>query len=280
MPDTAFSLCPIVPALQITGFCSAHENQKSAGYSYEGESHDFFESLFVLHGCAAVTAGQEVLLLEGGQMIFHPPGEFHRIRNAGSEPLSYLVLSFSADPFPLREHRICAFDGDTARRVTAIVRTLRGLFAVKERKFLTHLHESSDPLALQQAVNQLEAVFLSLLRQGAAAPQARRDRTTALYAAAVAVMREGLAENLTAPRIAAACRISVSGLQKLFASTTGMGAMRYYTTLRMQQARRLLQEGYTVKETALRLGFADQNYFSTVYRRHFGVPPSKERERG
>ena len=42
----------------------------------------------------------------------------------------------------------------------------------------------------------------------------------------------------------------------------------------------LLQEGYTVKETALRLGFADQNYFSTVYRRHFGVPPSKERERG
>ena len=45
---------------------------------------------------------------------------------------------------------------------------------------------------------------------------------------------------------------------------------------RLEIARELLRDGYTVGETALMLGYQDQNYFSTVYKRQFGISPGKE----
>ena len=48
----------------------------------------------------------------------------------------------------------------------------------------------------------------------------------------------------------------------------------------MRHGKQLLESGRSVKEVAFLLGFSDQNYFSTVYRRHFGIPPSAVKGKG
>ena len=104
-----YPLCKIQPVMRITAFCTAYVDVREVGYVYGGEMHDFWECVFVLKGRAAITAGESVYQLGEGQMIFHPPMEFHRICNAGDEPIHFLIVSFTAEGFPMDSHRICTF---------------------------------------------------------------------------------------------------------------------------------------------------------------------------
>ena len=91
-------------------------------------------------------------------------------------------------------------------------------------------------------------------------------------------MKRNIGVRLSAAQIASECGMSVSTMQKLFYRYTGMGMMKYYEGVRMQHAQTLLNNGYMVKEIAMALGYQDQNYFSTAYKRYFGVCPGKEKQ--
>ena len=90
-------------------------------------------------------------------------------------------------------------------------------------------------------------------------------------------MKENMCKRLSADEIADGCNVSLSLLQKMFYRYTGMGIMKYYESLRMGRAKSLLSDGYMVKETAEALGYTDQNYFSSAYKRYFGISPSRKK---
>ena len=50
--------------------------------------------------------------------------------------------------------------------------------------------------------------------------------------------------------------------------------MSYFNELKIKQAVYLLDEGKSIGQTASLLGFSDQNYFSTVFKRVMKQPPS------
>ena len=57
-----------------------------------------------------------------------------------------------------------------------------------------------------------------------------------------------------------------------------MGFTAYVTDVRMEEAVRLLREsGETTYRIAERTGYQDPNYFSYVFKKHFGMSPSKFR---
>ena len=43
----------------------------------------------------------------------------------------------------------------------------------------------------------------------------------------------------------------------------------------MTEAANLLKQGLPVQDVALLVGFTDSKYFSTAFKKHFGVSPSK-----
>ena len=74
--------------------------------------------------------------------------------------------------------------------------------------------------------------------------------------------------------------ISVSSLQRAFAQHLGMSPMQYVIKLRMDKALSLLMEnGLSVKEISLRCGFSDEKYFSRAFKKRYGYPPSRLRDR-
>ena len=54
-----------------------------------------------------------------------------------------------------------------------------------------------------------------------------------------------------------------------------MGIHKYLLKLKTAAAIQLLQQGCSVNEVSRQLGFANQNYFSTVFKRETGLPPSR-----
>ena len=126
MAFSRFTLWNFEPRVRITSFCSAHMGIRPIGYFYNGESHDFWEAVFILKGKAGITAGETVYTLTEGQMIFHPPGEFHRLWNDGDEFLRIAIVSFGVAAFPIDRHRIYSFE--SSDRVFLAVREIRKMF--------------------------------------------------------------------------------------------------------------------------------------------------------
>lgn len=275
MKKKVFSLCPVEPAVRIRALCSVHKSDYPAGYFYDGESHDFWECLLILDGRAGVTAGDSAFALTSGQGVLHPPGEFHRVWNMGEDTLQLLIFSFSADRFPLSGHTVFPFS--CAERALAVAARIRALF-VTNKILILRPREDASPRELQQAVSDLELLLLDLLTEAPVPLPAElwQNASSALYSKAISVMKESMERRLRMSELAALCGTSASSLEKLFFRYTGMGAMRYYGHLKMQHACALLREGKRVQEVAFALGYTDQNYFSTAYKRHFGIPPSSE----
>lgn len=61
-------------------------------FSYDGESHDFWEMVYIDKGEMVCTAGKNRLILKSGEMIFHKPNEYHNLssnRNVCSQRQHY-----------------------------------------------------------------------------------------------------------------------------------------------------------------------------------------------
>ena len=75
--------------------------------------------------------------------------------------------------------------------------------------------------------------------------------------------------------IAASAGISRSHLYRLFMENVSMPPNEYLMRCRMNKAAALLEEGsLSVGEVAYSTGFSDQLYFSRVFKKYMGVPPS------
>ena len=87
--------------------------------------------------------------------------------------------------------------------------------------------------------------------------------------------------NGTSNSIAIDCNVNIdkSYLARLFKEKRNETVMPCLTNCRMAEAERILQStAYSVREVALFCGFADEFYFSRVFRKHFGVSPSEYRK--
>ncbi len=63
---------------------------------------------------------------------------------------------------------------------------------------------------------------------------------------------------------------------RLFKRETGMTFTEYLTLRRIEKAKMLLKsEGLPVAVVARKVGFSDANYFSRVFARMEGIPPSE-----
>ena len=58
-------------------------------------------------------------------------------------------------------------------------------------------------------------------------------------------------------------------------SLTGKAPQEFIRILRLERASELLKQNLSVAEVALKTGFTNSKYFATVFKKHFGVSPSK-----
>ncbi|NUT93281.1 MAG: helix-turn-helix transcriptional regulator [Saccharothrix sp.] len=105
-----------------------------------------------------------------------------------------------------------------------------------------------------------------------------RGREDVRVRAAVAIMRDRLAEPVTLADIAAEVHLSVYHLVRVFKDATGRTPHRFLTGLRIEEAKRLLRDtDLSVARIAQRCGFATPGALSTAFLRHTGVRPSTYR---
>jgi AraC family carnitine catabolism transcriptional activator len=95
---------------------------------------------------------------------------------------------------------------------------------------------------------------------------------------AIRLMQESVAAPLSCEELAAAVGLSKRQLERQFKQYTATAPLRYYVSLRLATAHKLLQQTeLSVSQVAAATGFDSLEHFSRVYKTKFGCPPSRDR---
>ena len=94
------------------------------------------------------------------------------------------------------------------------------------------------------------------------------------------IMKSRMAdESLTVDSLAADAFMSTSGLFKKLKALTGMSPGEYIVASRMKEAASLLKDtALAIDDVSIKVGFRSHSYFSTCFRKHFGMSPTKYRQ--
>lgn len=266
--------CPFERPIAITAFYTAFKRQCGQDFSFEGEIHNFWEVVCVINGTVGVAADSDVYKVPAGRMIIHRPMEFHRIWAEGGTSPEILIFSFDAK-----------IEVDTSNRIFEIspyeIEVLEDICNGIKRNFETKMIRVVSPKPgrekeIQISVNTFENLLLTTLPHRQVASVTKDTSHNAeKYARIVDCLIKNADKNLTTDDIARLCGMSPSGVKQSFKKYAGCGVIKYFRDLKIKTAISMLNKNYSVKETALSLGFTDPNYFSTVFKRVTGQSPTE-----
>ena len=120
-------------------------------------------------------------------------------------------------------------------------------------------------------------VFSSFMEE---VSRSSNKKNMAIVERAMKCMRINYNKNLTLSKIAKAACVNAYYLSHLFKKELGMTVVDYLTKVRIEEAKRLLQnDKMSIIEIALEVGYEDQSYFSKVFKRNEHTTPMVYRKR-
>ena len=87
-------------------------------------------------------------------------------------------------------------------------------------------------------------------------------------------------EKISLDQIAENMYLSPFYISRIFKSETGDTPIRHLINIRLEKAKELLENGFdgSIQEVAAEVGYDDVYHFSKLFKKRFGMPPSKTRK--
>ena len=257
---------------------TAFEVYYDSGFSFDGESHDFWEVVYVIDGVVEASADENVYRLSKNQMIFHKPMEFHKLWTPAGEHSHLFILSFIADGDSINEFRNSVFSLNVSQQeqMLRFINLFRNVSSKTRHtkpspEYISHWNDT--PYFSQIAANNLELLFLMLLEDNKKVSAVTHNPEAEIYNRIIKLMQNNINSQMSLLEIARSCNISVSTLKTLFSEYSGYGVHKYFIKLKINAAIELLQSGKSIAAISEELGFNNPNYFSYVFKRETGHSP-------
>ncbi len=274
--------------LHITRLYGLYYFRFSPNDPLEGESHDFWEMVYMDAGEALIQSGEESYLLRQGDVFLHEPNRYHCIRLLPANTPNILIVSFSLKGRSIQKikNRPLSMDRNQRLLLSHLLRegtALYGPLLDCHRDLARDRLDNAQFGALQMIVNYLELILIEMIRssQSEAGPALNdtlitdTQRPDMLIERLKAYMRAHLGDNLTFADCCSYLGMSGTALKALFRSHNEPGVMHCYQWMRISEARRMLRSGkWNVTEVAAELGYSSCQAFSTQFRRLTGASPT------
>lgn len=232
-------------------------------YHIVREKSDLYCLEYVIAGRGCVQCAGQRFFPQAGDVYLLPPGVRHDYRALPEEPFEKIWMNIrgSLCDSLYGEYRL-------AGRYHFQACPIYPLF----RSFLSLCEEDRGDgrRIAQRGALLVHAIFSALAEHGAAG--AAPERTYARQARDYIDLH--VTENLRLRTVAAAIGISPSQMNRSFVRAYGVTPYRYFLSRRIDLACALLRNtGLQVREIADQLHFADEHYFSSLFREKTGDSP-------
>ena len=250
---------------------SAFRYRYKSDYKFEGESHNFWEFNCILDGSVSVAVDDKIFELHKGQMIFLNPLEFHSMSSSKNTSPEVLVMSFKLSDTLGFDKRIVTISENVMKELLDIYNFGKDIFNFKG--ICVDSVKNGRETEMQIFANKLEILLLKIFKQDRTIEEQVKTRSAVNYSKIIRTLKDNLDKSLTIKDIAIITNMSESNVKKIFSMYTNQGVMAYFNELKIIEAQKLLKNGLSVCEVSKALGFAEQNYFSTVFKKAVGLSP-------
>lgn len=277
----------------IDSIITIHYFEYMRDFVFRGESHDFWEFLYVDKGSIQVQAGEHRFLLQTGDIIFHEPNEFHAIRSVGSSSPNLVVMSFQSHSSAMDNFRGKKMTLNMEERtlISHILSNAREVLATPMNLPTVEQVElcSDAPIGSQQMILlYLELFLLTILQNDAKPDMPPRPRITGTFLSPIEVsgtkekrlqeiiayMEFRICEQLSMDDLCRHFSLSRSSIQKLFQKEKGCGPIEYFNEMKIQRAKDMIRDGHkNLTEIAAFLSYSSLPYFSKQFKKAIGMSP-------
>lgn len=238
-----FPAIPIIEQIHITSMHSLFKIHYECGFEFPGETHDFWECLYILDGELCVSADERIYNMSQGELIFHKPLEFHKFIVNNPKGATVLTFSFSAGgplTFWLR-NKVFKLSQEQTQIIDSLLVYMQNkvdLINIETEKIeYYYLHPFSRfPYYSQMIVSYLCQLFLSLAEQGTlSSVSSVPDAIT--FRNAINFLNTNLDCQPTVSEIAEYCNISDASLKRIFDKYAGISVHKYLLKLKINVAK-------------------------------------------
>lgn len=253
-------------------------------YEFPGESHDFWEFIYIDKGELVVTAGASKYLLKAGELAFHCPFEFHSFQVTSQNPVNIIVISFHCgSPFMKTfENKILFLHQMEKQCLSAIVKESEASYVHFDNvaPLVDLRKKDSAPFGGDQLIKtSLEQFLIYIYRRNDNIHfEERTVSTNQMHHHAQAALQvqeylnEHFPEKITLELLAGKLGISVSQLKRIYKEQTGSSVIAHLTSIRISEAKRMIREcNLNFSQIAEAVGYDNIYYFSTLFKKRTGM---------
>lgn len=261
----------------------------SKNFYYDGERHDFWEMVYIDKGEMLCTADENRYVLKSGEMTFHKPNEFHNLSGNNDVAPNVSIITFECKSRAMKH-----FEGKIFRLSAEEKSLLSTLFT--EGLSCYRLEDERNPLlqklkkitpspfgSSQMTKNLLEIFLIKLCRNTDVVTKEMRqsyviDGIDVPYNVKEILdyLQENIYGKITISDIAKHVDKSESTVKQLFSQYRENGIIKYYNSLKIKEARRLIREGhYNMTQISDMLHFDNPQYFSKCFKSFTNMTPTE-----
>ncbi len=258
-------------------FVKINRNADSPRY----DSHDYTEIVFVLSGQGKYHVGDTIYNVSEGDVILLNQGVKHQSicsnpdnptveASIGFCDIQFENLGPNEMPIP-KEGPVIRTQGELRQKLfklyasmdaeNAVYRTGRS-FMLKSylmQVLLLLVREQTEPVQITTGYSLKSTNKKHIVEQ------------------VLSYFEDHYAEKISLDRIADNTYLSSVYISKIFKSETGDTPIRHLINIRLEKAKELLENGWegSIQEVAMQVGYHDVYHFGKMFKKRFGVSPSK-----
>ena len=253
--------------------------------------HGYFEVLYLCSGSANCHIQDRLLPFNEGDLAIIGSTLYHRIECQSSSPVTLAALFFEPDlircdgagdsaeyltPFLLQDEEfphVIPADTGVPRQVLDLMLRIRSEIPASSAR---------GRLALK---TYLKMLLILLVNQyapyaGTVETYQRQQQNLERLRPLFRYLGENCGDSIHVREAARICGMSESHFMSLFKRVTGLSFVTYYNHFRIERAQALLAKtDESMASISQQVGFCDQSYFGTVFRRIVGMTPATYRRR-
>ncbi|MBQ4109906.1 MAG: helix-turn-helix domain-containing protein [Clostridia bacterium] len=266
--------------------CSIHYFEYTKNFMFSGESHDFWEFVYLDKGEALVCSDDKWIKLNAGEIIFHKPNEFHNIKANGVIAPNSVIVSFACSSKYMKYFRNKIMKvGDFERQLlSTIVNEAQNAFSNELGivQFEKLERKENQRFGAEQIIKlSIESLLISLYRStdlktvrlsGTIKTQTEND----IIEKVVEYINCNISSPISFKDITSYAKISGTSLKNAFKQRMGMGVMTYFRNAKIDYAKILIREAnFNITQISEKLGYSGIDKFSRQFKAVTGMSPTE-----
>lgn len=273
--------------ISVEKIVTAFYMELSKDFYYPGESHDFWELVYIDRGEMVCTAKENQFVLKSGELTFHSPNEFHNLSGTGNSVPNVCIITFVCKNKVMKffEGKIFHPDSEEKSLISSLLKEALSCYDMldKSNPLLQKLvkRENAPFGSSQLTKNYLEALLIKLQRNERSESKISRNIIDGMNVPAevdeiILFLNNNLYGRITLKDIAEYLGKSESTIKKQFSAYMKTGVIDYFNDLKISEAKRLIcEEKYNFAQISDMLSFDTPQYFSKCFKKRTGFSPSE-----